>query len=175
MPVERRRCAPPPAGCGLNRQLKFFATVKGRICVTCQRKKRRLSSRLYRILQVYGLSADDYWALYEACGGHCMICSGKRKTLDIEHDHARAVTHGMRASVTGLVCARCNRWGLPGVNRNPDVCRSMAVFLQRPPAHSILGTADAPLLASVPLTGTRPGARRRGRRHQGLHQGGRRR
>lgn len=167
MPVERRRCA---GECGKMRQLKFFVGAKGRICITCQRKTRRLSSRLYRILQVYGLSADDWWALYAACGGHCMICHGKRKTLDVEHDHARALTHGMRASVTGLVCARCNRWGLPGVNRNPDICRSMAVFLQHPPAHRILGTADAPPLASVPRTGARSGASR-GRRHQGLHQG----
>lgn len=171
MPVERRRCQ---GKCKKMRQLKFFVGEKGRICITCQKQSRRLSSRLYRILQNYGLSADDYWLLYAACGGRCMICHGKRKTLDVDHDHRRALTHGMRASVRGLICARENRWAIPGVAGDYSTAYALAQYLRDPPGFSILGTADAPPLANVPLTGTRPGASR-GRRHQGLHQGGRRR
>lgn len=168
--VARRQCRE----CGLNRQLKFYVGANGRVCTTCQRKKRKLSARLYRVLKTYELTADDYWALYAACGGRCMICHGKRKTLDIEHDHARAITHGLRASVRGLVCARENRWAIPGVAGDPSIARAVAVFLERPPAHNILGTGSAPPLTSVSPNGARPGAATHGRRRQGLHQSGRR-
>lgn len=138
MPVERRRCQ---GDCGKMRQLKFFVGGKGRICVTCQRKTRKMSGRLYRILKTYGLSAEDYWLLYAACGGRCMVCHGYRKTLDIDHDHSREHL-GMRAAVRGLVCARENRWAIPGVAADPYIARSLAEYLLHPPGYDILGTAN---------------------------------
>jgi hypothetical protein len=140
MPVERRRCQ---GKCGKLRQLKFFVGSKGRICTDCQRRSRRLSSRLYRVLKTYELTEADYWKLYEYQGGRCYVCHGKRKTLDVDHDHLRALKFGMRASVRGLVCARENRWAIPGVANNADVAASLAVYLRDPPGYRILGTSEA--------------------------------
>jgi hypothetical protein len=53
----------------------------------------------------YGLTVDQYNAMFTAQGGKCIICGeperpGKR--LGVEHDHA---TNRVR----GLACERCNR------------------------------------------------------------------
>ena len=135
MKIERRQCQE----CKLNRQLKFFVGARGRICITCQKRKRKLSGRLYRVLTTYGLSVDDYWALYAYQGGRCHICHGKRRQLDVDHDHSREHL-GMRRAVRGLACARCNRWAIPGVGGDPYVAFSLGHYLLHPPAHAILGT-----------------------------------
>jgi hypothetical protein len=121
------------------RQARFFPTPKARKCNDCQRRTRKASSRLGRVRRGYGLSEEDYWKLWKAQGGRCAICHGQRKQLDVDHDHSREDL-GMRRSVRGLVCPRCNRWAIPGVAGDPFVAFSLAQYLRRPPAFEILGT-----------------------------------
>lgn len=52
-------------------------------------------------LSRYGLSTDDYNAMYESQGGRCAICTDYHVRLHVDHDH---VTGKVRA----LLCTRCN-------------------------------------------------------------------
>lgn len=77
-------------------------------CVTHHRevtKARRLKARELRVERVYGLTPEQYEALYEAQGRRCAICwraRGRTKRLAVDHDHETGV-------VRGLLCVTCNR------------------------------------------------------------------
>jgi hypothetical protein len=123
------------------RQARFFPTPNARKCNDCQRRTRKASSRLGRVRRTYGLSEEDYWALYKAQGGRCAICKQSRQgNLDVDHDHALEREYGPRRAVRGLVCARCNRWAIPGVAGDWSIALALAEYLRRPPAFAILGT-----------------------------------
>lgn len=49
----------------------------------------------------YGISSDDYTAMYKEQKGRCAICNKKCKVLDIDHSHKDNM-------VRGLLCRRCN-------------------------------------------------------------------
>lgn len=61
--------------------------------------------RKYRLKIMYGLTPDDWNALYEEQGGCCAICgihqSSLNQTLSIDHDHK---TNKVRS----LLCVSCN-------------------------------------------------------------------
>ena len=66
---------------------------------------RKVVSEWRRQLRLqYGLTEEDYWAMFERQGGVCCLCgrepSPKRK-LSVEHCHASG-------RVRGLVCITCN-------------------------------------------------------------------
>lgn len=90
-------------------------------CTTHTRavKKRAQINAHGRMVQItYGLTSEQYWALYEAQGGRCAICAwatGKTKRLAVDHDHELAKTHdhdpdkACPACVRGLLCGPCNQ------------------------------------------------------------------
>ena len=61
--------------------------------------------REYRLKRNYGLSIEDYNALFEAQAGCCAICgchqSELKKKLAVDHDH-------VTGEVRGLLCVACN-------------------------------------------------------------------
>jgi Recombination endonuclease VII len=56
---------------------------------------------LWQLKSLYGLSGDQYNALYNAQGGCCAICGRTDKRLAVDHDHSTGY-------VRGLLCGRCN-------------------------------------------------------------------
>lgn len=76
-------------------------------CATCHRaRKKALSEAAWArgIRERYGLTPEQYWALYEAQGGVCYICqraTGKARRLAVDHDHQTGY-------VRGLLCKPCN-------------------------------------------------------------------
>lgn len=83
---------------------------------------------------VYGLAPGDYEKLLAAQGGRCAItgcrATGKTKRLAVDHDHASG-------EVRGLLCGPHNQ--LIGYNRDsPEAFRSMAEYLESPPARLVL-------------------------------------
>jgi Recombination endonuclease VII len=90
-------------------------------------------------------TAADYWELYEKQGGRCAIsecrAKGKSKFLAVEHDHKCTMGHDprdwCRVCVRGLTCSMHNEW-IGRAGDNPDVFRSLAMYLFDPPAREIL-------------------------------------
>lgn len=134
--------------CKKNRAVKFFK-ARGRICSPCQRGRVSLAARDVRLLENYGLTLDDYAALFAAQGGRCAICRGtRRKNLDVDHSHsllADLLAAGVEAvdakrrSIRGLLCARCNRQILRHARDDAALLRAAADYLDAPPAPVVLG------------------------------------
>ena len=124
--MTRRPCA----SCERNRAERFFVSERGRICVDCQRAKRRQSARRRHVEQTYGLTEADHDTLLDHQDGACAICRGQRTyALNVDHNHSTG-------AVRGLLCRRCNKL-LRDVRDNPAVLRAAAVYLEWPPAKVI--------------------------------------
>ncbi|MGW2539333.1 endonuclease VII domain-containing protein [Kitasatospora sp. NPDC001574] len=114
--------------------MKFFVGPRGRVCATCRKARRQASSRASRLQATYGLSADDYQALFEAQDGRCAICRETRRTnLAVDHCHKTE-------AIRGLLCQRCNGQLLArGARDRPEVLRRAADYLEDFPAWRVLG------------------------------------
>src|SRR4051812_23858199 len=119
----------------------------GNRCVTHHRAWKRRNRDLAhgrRLESNFGITSTLYWAIYEFQGGRCAICrlaTGKAKRLVVDHDHELAKTHdhpleqACRLCVRGLLCSRCNRWGVPLFL---DAVLRALDYLTNPPARKVL-------------------------------------
>ncbi len=111
----------------------------GRVCVDCEpgtrrpaphpgprcathhnAKKRnaRIARKVRHVENTYGLTAEQYDALYAFQGGECALKCGAKgtgaKRLAVDHDHHQAMLDGHAPDkgcpkcVRGLVCSVCN-------------------------------------------------------------------
>lgn len=91
-----------------------------------------------RVMDTYGLAPGEYERLLIAQGGRCAIhgcrATGRTKRLAVDHNHATG-------EVRGLLCGPHNQ--LLGYNGdNPDTFRSLADYLESPPARQVLDPRD---------------------------------
>lgn len=126
---------------GLSNKRKV--TGKPPLCAT-HRRARRAARRNYswerHIQETYGLTPDEYWAIYEAQGGKCYICqraTGARKKLSVDHCHKTGM-------VRGLLCQKCNRDVLGHLRDEPDAFERGITYLKFPPAFAVIGTRIVP-------------------------------
>jgi len=73
----------------------------------------------------FGLTLEQYDALWKDQGGVCAGCGGHNiagRRLAIDHDHRTG-------KIRGLLCDRCNRC-LGSVKDSPDVLRRLANYLE---------------------------------------------
>lgn len=82
-----------------------------------KKRNRRLAAAVRRIEKTYGLTAEEYDALYAYQDGKCALCrraTGATKRLAVDHDHRQAVLDGhphdtgCSSCVRGLLCSVCN-------------------------------------------------------------------
>ncbi len=117
------------------------------LCTTHHRARRKaVSARSHalRTEKTYGISADDYWALYEAQGGKCAVCqraTGATRRLAVDHEHGRpGCDHppdvGCRNCIRGLCDSQCNQI-LLGRYSMEDLARAIR-YLADPPAQKVL-------------------------------------
>lgn len=129
----------PCQECGKNKGLRQRDL---KYCATCARAKKKAASQAThgkRVEATYGITGEDYWALYEFQGGRCYICrwaQGKSKRLTVDHDHKCTVGHdpktGCPECVRGLLCVFCNR--LLGFARDSvEFFQRCIEYLQSPP------------------------------------------
>ena len=82
----------------------------------------------------YGITPEQYWALYEAQGGTCYICqraTGKVRKLAVDHDHRSGF-------VRGLCCKPCN--STLALARDDVAFFDRAItYLITPPAFDVIG------------------------------------
>lgn len=87
----------------------------------------RRAQLLYRLLKKYGLTIEEYEALYEAQDGVCAICkcppeeAGRWERLMVDHDHETQ-------EVRGLLCQNCNS-GLGHFRDDPELLRRAVLYL----------------------------------------------
>ena len=85
-----------------------------------------------RILQKYGLSATEYYLMYEEQGHSCAICkkSGKPSSLSDKPFSALAVDHCHKTGVIRkLLCFNCNTM-LGQAKDNIDILRKAVKYLE---------------------------------------------
>lgn len=81
-------------------------------------------------IKSYGLTTEEYEALWEKSGGCCYICGehqSKLQNLHIDHCHSTGV-------VRGLLCTRCNS-GLGMFRDDPDKLKAALKYLEDPLAN----------------------------------------
>lgn len=94
----------------------------------------------YRLMKVYGLTAEEYWAIYERQGGTCYICqraNGRTVRLCVDHDHETGF-------IRGLLCKACNTFMGRQARDNPIIFRNGALYLESPPAFWVIGRRAVP-------------------------------
>ena len=105
-------------------------------CATHWRAWRKRSQSLAHARKVettYGITSEEYWALFDAQGQRCYVCqrsNGTVKRLCVDHDH-------VTGEVRSLLCMPCNnivlgRYGVEALQRAIEV-------LTDPPARKVLG------------------------------------
>lgn len=88
----------------------------------------------------YGITVEEYFAMYEAQGGCCYICrraTGKTKRLSVDHDHR--YKGSPRDAIRGLLCSKCNRT-LGHLRDDLEAARRIVKYLKNPPARKVLAT-----------------------------------
>jgi len=81
-------------------------------------------------MAVYGITAEQYWAIYELQGGRCYICrraTGARKRLSVDHCHVTGF-------VRGLLCSPCNKNVLGHLRDDREALIRAVDYLDRFPA-----------------------------------------
>jgi hypothetical protein len=127
---ESRR---PCSKCGKRRAERFFLSHRGRVCQTCRRRRTSGTSRAVRLLQTYGITADDHRQMLAGQDGQCAICGrAPRYNLDVDHCHKTGL-------VRGLLCKLCNRRLLPAAGDSTRILLAAISYLQHPPAPLALG------------------------------------
>ena len=89
---------------------------------------------------MYGITADEYWAIYRYQQGRCFICqraTGVRKKLSVDHCHETGI-------VRGLLCQRCNRDILGHLRDDTDAFERCIDYLKQPPAVRVIGRRTVP-------------------------------
>lgn len=92
-------------------------------------------------MQIYGLTADQYWAIHAFQGGYCYICRRANglgeKRLSVDHDHKTGI-------VRGLLCLKCNREILGHLRDDPEAFQRAIDYLDDPPAVQAIGKRFVP-------------------------------
>lgn len=79
-----------------------------------------------KTLSQYGLTGEQYDAMFVEQGGLCTICRRLPKgRLVVDHDHATG-------AVRGLLCRRCNV-GLANFDEQAEIIERAGRYLKRPP------------------------------------------
>lgn len=93
---------------------------------------------LAAVQRKYGLTPDEYRALFRAQGGRCYVCrkaAGRAKRLGVDHNH-------LTGEVRGLVCTgsltptTCNR--LIAYYHRAQLLRAAEMLSDPPPARAVL-------------------------------------
>ncbi len=145
-PELRKRVVPerfwPPGRrwCGGCQSFVLLRDVpkSGSRCITCS----SIDAHSSRLKATFGITPEQYQALYDASGGRCYLCGRKSgRNMAVDHDHKTG-------EVRGLLCPDvdwgCNLKVVPRFDRSPDpvaMVHRLLNYLTEPPARAVLGLA----------------------------------
>lgn len=117
--------------------LSAFKNPKSTNCIECTKTLARARS-----IRRYGISLEDYDALFSKQQGRCAICNKTQtKFLAVDHDHSCCSDDATRSCgkcIRGLVCFECNI-ALGMVQDNVQILQAMIEYL----------TCETPQLATL--------------------------
>lgn len=126
---------------------KKNAVVPAWLCYTCKRNNKKAAAEKRHgahVEETYGITKEEYDALYRLQGGKCAICkraAGSKRRLAVDHDH----TKEGKESVRGLLCKLCNYYVLGRFARDQvEPLQNAIYYLQSPPAQKILDLLTDP-------------------------------
>lgn len=123
--------------CGKPRTLKTYP-ARAQRCRYCARSRKSTQAHASRIEATYEITAEEYALIKAVQGGACGACGEPRRyRLHVDHDHAVEQERGTRASVRGLLCARCNKL-LRDCRDSIPLLRALISYLESPPAREVL-------------------------------------
>lgn len=130
-PIGRRWCS----GCQ-----SFIRTqdCTGSRCKVCAGRAawEAMLPRTYRVGLPDGstrpFTAEDYWLLYEACGGRCPICHRRvlSKRMAVDHDHETGLVRGLLDPDPEWGCNHA----ILGKIKDLAMAKRIVSFLEDPPA-----------------------------------------
>ncbi len=87
---------------------------KAPVCKSCRKKYSESfrQSRDHYYQKTYGITLEEYESMLAYQGGVCAICRKKpgKRNLAVDHDHEVEKIEGVRLSVRGLLCHKCNEY-----------------------------------------------------------------
>ncbi len=124
---------------GRQRDRRYWQSEKGKANNHRAGKKYRLThpekiktiTRNTNLRRSYGITIEEYNALFELQQGRCAICGrpepdkmrGRIRRLAVDHCH-------VTGHVRGLLCAMCNR-GIGCLQNNPDILRKAICYIRK--------------------------------------------
>lgn len=95
------------------------------------------NARWRHIKASYGLSKEDYNALFESQGFKCAICGSSKQDhskmfnfcVDHEHDSAHKRGTKDRSKIRGILCNNCNH-GIGKFKDDPELLRNAINYLE---------------------------------------------
>ena len=85
-------------------------------------------SRSHKLLQLYGITFEDYQDMVSSQHGDCAICGLPTEELHVDHDHESG-------KVRGLLCKKCNM-GIGLLGDSLNVLKKPIQYLEAPPCPS---------------------------------------
>lgn len=131
---------------------KRKAPHQGPRCVSHHRERRaalREAAWEKRLIATYGITAAEYWQIYEQQNGVCYICeratgTGRRR-LSVDHCHKTGV-------VRGLLCSADNKSVLGHLRDSEEALQRAIDYLRSPPAVRAIGKRITPDVLREHLT-----------------------
>lgn len=122
--MQKRKCEQ----CNITRAEDAFSGPRGKLCKKCRKANTKRSAHASHIWKTYELSIEDY---EEMAKNGCNACGGERNyNLHVDHDHSVVEALGIRASVRGVLCKRCNQ-ALRLVRSSRPVLQGLKDYLER--------------------------------------------
>ena len=75
--------------------------AKSKAWYAANRSRRTQTLRMWHLAKKYGMTPDAFDALLLSQGNVCAICSNRRKSMCVDHDHSTG-------AVRGILCRSCN-------------------------------------------------------------------
>lgn len=151
MPPGGKIVAKPKPSCKDCKSTTRSLSKPGPRCASCWHTKmaeRQEAAHGQYVERTYGISSEEYKALYASQGGRCAICrraTGAARRLAVDHNHKTG-------EVRGLLCKPCNRYGLGMFARDdPEVFDRAADYLRNPPARKVLRCQQPETMSSLIL------------------------
>lgn len=104
-----------------------------------KKRNARIARKVRHVENTYGLTAEEYDALYRFQGGECALKCGAKgtgaKRLAVDHDHHQAMLDGhapdkgCNRCIRGLLCSTCNDV-LAHARSNPRYGYLLAAYLE---------------------------------------------